>query len=91
MAKPPSDWITLADASGILAAANMNVSRSTLARWAREGRIQRARPGRIVFVRRSQIRAMLLPHGRAGVQDVPLPPRSEASPGQVALFDDLDG
>ncbi len=89
MAKPPSDWITLADASRILAAANMHVSPSTLGRWAREGRIQSARPGRRVYVRRSQIRAMLRPRGRAGEPDVPLPPPLE-SPGQEALFRDLE-
>ena len=89
MPKPPSDWITLADAAGILAAANIRVSPSTLGRWAREGRIQSARPGRLIYVRRSQIRAMLLPKGRGGVPDVPLPAPAD-SPGQEALFEVLE-
>lgn len=89
MAKPPSDWITLADASRLLATANIRVSPSTLGRWAREGRIQSTRPGRYVYVRRSQIRLMLQPRGHAGVPDVPLPAHSD-TPGQVALFDDLE-
>ncbi len=89
MAKPPSDWITLSEASRLLAVANIRVSASTLGRWAREGRIQSTRPGRFVYVRRSQIRAMLQPRGRGGVPDVPLPPPDD-TPGQVALFDDLE-
>ena len=89
MPKPPSDWITLAQASAILAGSSIRVSPSTLGRWAREGRIQSARPGRLIYVRRTQIRSMLLPRGRPGVPDVPLPPPAEA-PGQVALFGDLE-
>ncbi len=89
MPKPPSDWITLADAARILAAANIRVSPSTLGRWAREGRIQSARPGRLIYVRRSQVRAMLRPRGRGGIPDVPLPAPSDA-PGQEALFEGLE-
>ncbi|MDA8204163.1 MAG: helix-turn-helix domain-containing protein [Chloroflexi bacterium] len=89
MAKPPSDWVTLAEASAILASANIGVSPSTLGRWAREGRIQSTRPGRLIYVRRSQIRAMLLPRGHAGVPDVPLPAPYD-TPGQASLFSDLD-
>jgi len=87
--KPPSDWITLAAASAILAAANIRVSKSTLSRWAREGKIQSARPGRVIYVRRTQIRSMLLPKGRPGVPQVPLPPPGD-TPGQEALFGDLE-
>jgi excisionase family DNA binding protein len=87
--RPPSDWITLAEASAVFAAANIRVSRSTLARWARDGKIQSTRPGRLIYVRRSQIRAMLRPRGRSGVPDVPLPPPVDA-PGQEALFEDLE-
>ncbi len=89
MPKPPSDWMTLTEASRLLASGNIRVSTATLGRWAREGRIQSTRPGRFVYVRRSQIRAMLQPKGRAGVPDVPLPAPDD-SPGQVALFDDLE-
>ncbi len=89
MPKPPSDWITLAEASEIFASANIRVSPSTLGRWARERRIQSARPGRLIYVRRSQIRAMLLPRGHAGVPDVRLPAPYD-TPGQGSLFTDLD-
>ena len=89
MPKPPSDWMTLADASRLLASGNIRVSASSLGRWARQGRIQSTRPGRFVYVRRSQIRSMLQPKGRGGVPDVPLPVPDD-SPGQVALFDDLE-
>jgi hypothetical protein len=89
MPKPPSDWITLAEAVDILAEGNIRVSRSTLARWAREGRVQSARPGRTIYVRRSQIRLMLHPRGHGGIPDVPLP-RTDTPPGQVHLFDDPD-
>jgi excisionase family DNA binding protein len=63
--RTPSDWITLAEAAAIFASANVSVSRSTLARWARDGRLQSIRPGRRVYVRRAQVRAMLQPRRRA--------------------------
>jgi excisionase family DNA binding protein len=61
-----SDWITLAEAAEIFAAANISISRSTLARWAASGKLQSIRPGRRIFVRRAQVRAMLQP-SRTGV------------------------
>jgi excisionase family DNA binding protein len=76
-----TDWISLAEAAEILAAANVRVSRSTLARWARTGRLQSIRPGRRIYVRRAEVRALLRPRSRG----VPL--RSI----QPALFEELDG
>jgi excisionase family DNA binding protein len=73
-----SDWISLAEAAEIFAAANVPVSRSTLARWATSGRLQHIRPGRRIYVRRAQVRAMLHPRRRA----VP------AAQVQEALFED---
>jgi excisionase family DNA binding protein len=74
-----SDWISLAEAAEIFAAANVPISRSTLARWARMGRLQSIRPGRRVYVRRGQVRALLRPQRRSvRVDDI-----------QGALFDDL--
>ncbi|MGZ3632470.1 MAG: hypothetical protein ACXWQ6_09060, partial [Candidatus Limnocylindrales bacterium] len=64
----------------ILAAANITVSTSTLARWARTGRLQSIRPGRRVFVRRAQVRSLLRPRRRQGV------PASQLQP---SLFEDL--
>jgi excisionase family DNA binding protein len=65
MPRPATDWITLAEAAGLLAAANVKISQSTLARWARSGKLQSIRPGRKIFVRRAQIRSLLRPSRRA--------------------------
>lgn len=64
MPRPPSDWITLAEAAAMLQAAGVNVTPGTLGRWARAGRLQRIRPGRSVYVRRAQVRALLRPRRR---------------------------
>ena len=65
MPRPATDWITLAEAADLLAAANVKISQSTLARWVRAGKLQSIRPGRKIFVRRAQIRALLRPSRRA--------------------------
>lgn len=78
MPRTPSDWISLAEAAEIFAQANVPVSRSTLSRWAAAGRLQSIRPGRRIFVRRGQVRAMLRPERRS-VRGEPL---------QGALFED---
>lgn len=80
MPRAVSDWITLAEAEGIFRAANVSVSRSTLARWARTGRLQSIRPGRRIYVRRAQVRAMLRPASK-GV------PVSSLQPG---FFEELE-
>jgi excisionase family DNA binding protein len=64
MPRLASDWISLAEAAEIFAAANVPVSRSTLARWTRSGKLQSIRPGRLIYVRRAQIRSMLRPARR---------------------------
>ena len=61
MPKAPSDWITLAEAAEVFRAANVEVSTSTLARWVSAGRLQSIRPGRRIYVRRAQVRALLTP------------------------------
>jgi excisionase family DNA binding protein len=76
-----ADWISLAEAVEIFAEANVPVSRSTLARWARSGRLQSIRPGRRIYVRRAQVRAMLRP-ARSSL------PAGALQPG---LFEDLKG
>jgi excisionase family DNA binding protein len=65
MPRIASDWISLSEAEAIFASANITISRSTLARWARDGRLQSIRPGRRVYVRRAQIRSMLRPRRRS--------------------------
>jgi excisionase family DNA binding protein len=73
MPRPASDWITLGEAAQIFAAANIPISTSTLARWARAGRLQSIRPGRRIYVRRAQVRALLQPR-RRGVRAEDLQP-----------------
>jgi hypothetical protein len=64
----PSDWITLAQAAEILAAANIRFKPETIGRWARTGRLQSIKLGGRRFVRRGQVRALVVParHVRAG-------------------------
>ena len=80
MGRPPRDWITLSEAADVFAAANIRISRTTLARWAHNGRLQSVQPGRLIYVRRSEVRAMLRP------------PRSgdERQPEQPGLFGELE-
>jgi len=79
--RPVSDWITLNEAAEIFAAANIQISTSTLRRWASTGRLQSIRPGRRIFVRRAQVRSMLRPRGRRAVP---------ASQLMVGLFQELE-
>ena len=72
MPRPATDWITLAEAAEVFARANVTISPSTLARWARSGKLQSIRPGRKIFVRRAQIRSLLQPR-RRGVRADQLP------------------
>ena len=80
MPRVASDWISLREAAEIFAAANVPISRSTLARWARNGRLQSIRPGRQIYVRRAEVRSMLRPSRRS----VP------AAQVQPRLFGDLE-
>jgi excisionase family DNA binding protein len=80
MPRPASDWITLTDAAAIFAAANIQVSRSTLARWAKAGKLQSVRPGRRIYVRKSEVRSLLRPHRT---------PEGASLLPEGGLFDDL--
>ncbi len=80
MSRPVTDWITLGEAAEIFAASGVSISRATLARWVKAGRLQSIRPGRRIFVRRAQIRHMLKPRASVAARDV-----------QPALFADWDG
>jgi excisionase family DNA binding protein len=82
MPRVPSDWITLTEAARIFSDAGVAVSRSTLSRWAKTGKLQSIQPGRTIYVRRAQVRSMLRPRRRRGLK---------ASDMQPALFEDLDG
>ena len=61
MPRVASDWITLSEAVELFRAANVTVTTSTLARWVAAGRLQSIRPGRRIYVRRAQVRALLTP------------------------------
>jgi hypothetical protein len=77
---PATDWITLAEAVDILAAANIHFTAGTIGGWARAGRLQSIKLGGRRFVRRGEVRALL-----AG------PRRVRATDVQPVLFEDLGG
>jgi len=68
MSRPASDWITLAEAVEILAAANVHLRAETLGRWAREGRLQTLKLGGRRYVRRVEVRALLRPRRRVAAE-----------------------
>jgi hypothetical protein len=74
----PTDWITLAEAVEILAAANVHFTTSTIGGWARAGRLQSIKLGGRRFVRRGEVRALVAVPRRVRIEDL-----------QPALFDDL--
>jgi hypothetical protein len=76
----PTDWITLAEAAEILAAANIRFTPATIGGWARVGRLQSIKLGGRRFVRRGEVRAL-----------VASPRRVRASDLQPVLFEDLGG
>lgn len=78
MSRPPSDWITLAEAGQILGGANVHLRPETIGRWARDGRLQTLKLGGRRYVRKVEVRALLRPRRRVTVQDV-----------QPRLFEDL--
>ena len=75
-----TDWITLAEATEILAAANIHFTAATIGGWARAGRLQSIKLGGRRFVRRGEVRALVAPPRRVHAEDV-----------QPVLFDDLGG
>jgi len=68
MSRPASDWITLAEAVEILGEANIHLRPETLGRWARDGRLQTLKLGGRRYVRRAEVRALLRPRRRVGVE-----------------------
>ncbi len=73
-----TDWITLAEASEILAAANVHFRPSTIGTWARTGRLQSIKLGGRRYVRRGEVRALITPPRRVRAADL-----------QTGLFEDL--
>ncbi len=78
MPRPPSDWISLNEATELLAASNVHFTAATVGRWARTGRLQSIKLGNRRFVRRSQVRGLLRPGRRVNVRDL-----------QPGLFEEL--
>ena len=74
----PTDWITLGEAAEILAAANIRFTPATIGSWARSGRLQSIKLGGRRFVRRGEVRALIV-----------APRRVRAADLQPVLFDDL--
>jgi hypothetical protein len=75
-----TDWITLAEAADILAAANIHFTAPTIGGWARAGRLQSIKLGGRRFVRRGEVRALVAAPRRVRAEDV-----------QPVLFEDLGG
>ena len=75
-----TDWITLAEAVDVLAAANVHFTSATIGGWARSGRLQSIKLGGRRFVRRGEVRALVAPPRRVRAEDL-----------QPVLFDDLGG
>jgi hypothetical protein len=74
-----SDWITLAEAAEILAAANIRFRPETIGSWARSGRLSSIKLGGRRFVRRGEVRAL-----------VAAPRRVRAGDVQPGLFEELN-
>ncbi len=77
---PATDWITLAEAAGILAATNVHFTPATIGGWARAGRLQSIKLGGRRFVRRGEVRALVAAPRRVRAEDV-----------QSVLFEDWGG
>jgi hypothetical protein len=79
---PPaaSDWISLAEAAEILEAANIRFKPATIGSWARTGKLQSIKLGGRRFVRRGEVRALIVP-----------PRRVLASDLQPGLFEEIRG
>ena len=73
-----ADWITLAEASEILAAANVHFRPETIGAWARAGRLSSIKLGGRRFVRRGEVRALVAAPRRVHAEDI-----------QPGLFEDM--
>ncbi len=73
-----ADWITLGEASDLLAAANVHFRPGTIGGWARSGRLQSIKLGGRRYVRRGEVRALITAPRRVPVDSI-----------QPALFEAL--
>lgn len=74
-----ADWITLAEASELLAASNVHFTPETIGGWARDGRLASIKLGGRRYVRRGEVKALLTPPRRVNIEEL-----------QGVLFEDLD-
>lgn len=65
-----ADWITLAEAQAILAAANVHFTPATIGSWARSGRLRSIKLGGRRYVRRGEIRALLAAPRQVSARDL---------------------
>jgi hypothetical protein len=75
-----ADWISLAEAAAILEAANIRFKPSTIGGWARTGKLQSIKLGGRRFVRRGEVKALVVG-----------PRRVRASDLQPGLFEEIRG
>jgi hypothetical protein len=80
MSPAASDWITLAEAAEILAAANIRFRKETIGNWARTGKLQSIKLGGRRFVRRGEVRALVAAPRRIHAEDL-----------QPSIFEELRG
>lgn len=73
-----ADWITLAEAAEILAAANVHFAPSTIGGWARAGRLSSIKLGGRRYVRRGEVKSLLTAPRRVAAEQL-----------QPGLFEDL--
>jgi hypothetical protein len=75
-----ADWITLSEAADILAAANIHFRPATIGGWARTGRLSSIKLGGRRYVRRGEVRALVVAPRRVHADDI-----------QPGLFEELNG
>jgi hypothetical protein len=73
-----ADWITLSEAAELLAAANIHFRPETIGGWARTGKLSSIKLGGRRYVRRGEVRALVV-----------APRRVPADAIQPGLFEDL--
>jgi hypothetical protein len=73
-----ADWITLGEAAELLAAANVHFARGTIGGWARSGKLSSIKLGGRRYVRRGEVRALIMAPRRVAAEDL-----------QPGLFEDL--
>jgi hypothetical protein len=80
VAPSAGDWISLAEAADILAAANVRFRPSTIGGWARDGKLQSIKLGGRRFVKRGEVKALITGPRRVRATDL-----------QPSLFEELGG